>query len=75
MCSRYLSHAGDFYSRHPDCHGGRSNPIKDILDKVITRLHLRCRLVVGYLVREYCAQELEELGAALNRVGNLIDGA
>lgn len=58
-------------SRHPNCHGRSSHTIDDVLDELITGLHLHAQLVQRHLLRDYGLQELEELSCALYRVGDL----
>lgn len=58
-------------SRHSYRHGGRRHAIQDILDELFARLHLSTRPVEGHQIRYHSLKKPQELGCALNRVGNL----
>ena len=58
-------------TRHADCHGCGGHAVHNILDELVTALHLRARPIQGNTLGDDCLKELEELGCALDRVGNL----
>jgi hypothetical protein len=58
-------------SRYPNCHGGSSHTVKDVLDELVATLHLCARFIVRHLLWNNGLQKSQEFGGALNRVCDL----
>ncbi len=59
------------HKRHANGHSGRGDAVKDIGHELLAGLGSGPLLVVWNLVREHGIEEIEKLGSALDRVGDL----